>query len=147
LFSPDSAARNSWMKRCAASSPAIWKLMRFGASSPRRRKIFAKTIPRSLGTRAFIHDLYRRTAAHLQSTTDGYYTYQPAVPEAFGLDVDFAQLKNLFGDLWPSTTPLGGTPQAQSSRLYPRSALVIPIPTTFYIVRRAPEPNDADAHA
>jgi transposase-like protein/IS1 family transposase len=49
-------------------------------------------------TRAFMHDLYKRTAARVQITTDGYYTYQPAVPEAFGLDVDFAQLKKLFGD-------------------------------------------------
>jgi IS1 family transposase len=45
-----------------------------------------------------MQDLYKRTASHVQITTDGYYTYQSAVPDAFGLDADFAQLIKLYGD-------------------------------------------------
>jgi IS1 family transposase len=52
----------------------------------------------SVNTKAFMHDLYKRTASHVQITTDGYYTYQSAVPDAFGLDADFAQLIKLYGD-------------------------------------------------
>jgi transposase-like protein/IS1 family transposase len=52
----------------------------------------------SVNTIAFMGDLYNRLADHVQITTDGYYTYQKAVPECFGLDADFAQLVKLFGD-------------------------------------------------
>jgi hypothetical protein len=36
--------------------------------------------------------------AALKVTTDGFYFYKTAVPNAFGLDVDFAQLTKLYGD-------------------------------------------------
>jgi IS1 family transposase len=49
-------------------------------------------------TRAFLWDLYRRLAWPVQLTTDGLVHYTAAVPDAFGLDVDFAQLVKLFGD-------------------------------------------------
>jgi hypothetical protein len=34
----------------------------------------------------------------VQLTTDGLHHYTSAVPDVFGLDVDFAQLVKLFGD-------------------------------------------------
>jgi transposase-like protein/IS1 family transposase len=46
----------------------------------------------------FLRDLYQRVYARTQLTTDGLSHYTDAVPAAFGLDVDFAQLVKLFGD-------------------------------------------------
>jgi hypothetical protein len=49
-------------------------------------------------TRAFLWDLYNRIEGRTQITTDGLRHYTEGVPEAFGLNVDFAQLVKLFGD-------------------------------------------------
>ena len=49
-------------------------------------------------TRGFLSNLYQRLAWPVQLTTDGLVHYTAAVPDAFGLDVDFAQLVKLFGD-------------------------------------------------
>jgi transposase-like protein/IS1 family transposase len=49
-------------------------------------------------TKALISDLHGRLANQIQLTTDGFHFYQKAVEEAFGLDVDFAQLVKLYGD-------------------------------------------------
>jgi len=49
-------------------------------------------------TRAFLWDLYGRISGRTQITTDGLQHYTAGVPDAFGLDVDFAQLVKLFGD-------------------------------------------------
>jgi len=49
-------------------------------------------------TMSFIGDLHKRLASQIQLTTDGFHFYTKAVPEIFGLDVDFAQLIKLFGD-------------------------------------------------
>ncbi len=49
-------------------------------------------------TAAFLWDLYSRLANRVQLTTDGLHHYRLGVPEAFGLDVDFAQLVKLFGE-------------------------------------------------
>jgi IS1 family transposase len=49
-------------------------------------------------TMSFIGDLHKRLAQQIQLTTDGFHFYTKAVPEVFGLDVDFAQLVKLFGD-------------------------------------------------
>ena len=43
-------------------------------------------------TREFLWDLYKRIKGRTQITTDGLYHYTAGIPEAFGLDVDFAQL-------------------------------------------------------
>jgi hypothetical protein len=46
-----------------------------------------------------MYDLYRRIGQHrVQLTTDGFPHYRKAVGEAFGTDVDFAQLVKLYGD-------------------------------------------------
>jgi transposase-like protein/IS1 family transposase len=49
-------------------------------------------------TMSFMGDLHKRLAQQIQLTTDGFHFYTKAVPEIFGLDVDFAQLQKLFGD-------------------------------------------------
>jgi transposase-like protein/IS1 family transposase len=51
-----------------------------------------------LDTRTFLWDLYNRIEGRTQITTDGLRHYTEGVPEAFGLNVDFAQLVKLFGD-------------------------------------------------
>jgi IS1 family transposase len=49
-------------------------------------------------TTKFLSDLYSRIEGRTQITTDGLRHYTEGVPEAFGSDVDFAQLVKLFGD-------------------------------------------------
>lgn len=56
-------------------------------------------------TTTFAWDLYKRLAAPTQLTTDGMHFYTKAIPECFGLDVDFAQLTKLFGDFGQYDTP------------------------------------------
>jgi transposase-like protein/IS1 family transposase len=50
-------------------------------------------------TRTFLWDLYGRIEGRTQITTDGLHHYRAAVPDTFGLDVDFAQLVKLFGEV------------------------------------------------
>lgn len=55
----------------------------------------------------FIADLRNRLSrkGRLQITTDGHRIYRTTIPEAFGGDVDFAQLKKIYGnDPAPSDT-------------------------------------------
>ena len=56
--------------------------------------------------------------------------YNKAVEESFGLDVDFAQLVKLYAD-YGQHGHSSGTPQAQSSRLYPRCAIGSPSTLTI----------------
>jgi len=58
-------------------------------------------------TQAFMKDLYYRVADdhRTQITTDGFYFYKQAVPEAFGFETDFAQLTKMFGDYGQFDTP------------------------------------------
>jgi IS1 family transposase len=46
----------------------------------------------------FIHDLAPRLANRVQLTTDGHKAYIQAVEDAFGADIDFAQLIKLYGN-------------------------------------------------
>jgi transposase-like protein/IS1 family transposase len=80
-------------------------------------------------TRAFLADLYRRIANPVQITTDGLHHYQSAVPDAFGLDADFAQLVKLFGDF-------GQFDSAEARYSPPRIAEVISkVRTAFQLTR------------
>jgi IS1 family transposase len=45
-----------------------------------------------------IDDLKSRLANRLQLTTDGYHAYLQAVEDAFGIDIDYAQLIKIYGD-------------------------------------------------
>jgi len=47
---------------------------------------------------AFIHDLASRLINRIQLTTDGHRAYIEAVEDAFGADIDFAQLIKLYGN-------------------------------------------------
>jgi transposase-like protein/IS1 family transposase len=49
-------------------------------------------------TRDFLWNLYNRIEGRTQITTDGLNHYTTGVPDAFGLDVDFAQVVKLFGE-------------------------------------------------
>ena len=49
-------------------------------------------------TRTFLWNLYERIEGRTQITTDGLTHYTAGVPDAFGLDVDFAQVVKLFGE-------------------------------------------------
>ncbi len=46
---------------------------------------------------AFMQDVVDRLTNRVQLTTDGHYAYLSAVEEAFGADVDFAQLVKMYG--------------------------------------------------
>jgi transposase-like protein/IS1 family transposase len=58
-------------------------------------------------TRMFLGNLYPRISGRTQITTDGLHHYTAGVPDAFGLDADFAQLVKLFGDFGQFDTPEG----------------------------------------
>ncbi|MBI3711211.1 MAG: DDE-type integrase/transposase/recombinase [Proteobacteria bacterium] len=47
---------------------------------------------------AFMDDLRGRLANRVQLTTDGHKAYLSAVDEAFGIDIDYAQLVKLYGE-------------------------------------------------
>ena len=46
----------------------------------------------------FLHDLAPRLANRIQLTSDGHRAYLEAVEDAFGADIDFAQLVKLYGN-------------------------------------------------
>jgi IS1 family transposase len=55
--------------------------------------------PRDLQeARRFLRDLAGRVHGRVQITTDGYNLYSAAVPEAFGRNVDYAQLVKVYGN-------------------------------------------------
>ena len=45
----------------------------------------------------FLDDLHKRVADRIQLSTDGHSAYRAAVEDAFGADVDYAQLIKLYG--------------------------------------------------
>ena len=57
----------------------------------------------------FMHDLAGRMASRIQMTTDGHKPYIRAVEDAFGEDIDFAQLVKIYGKSY------NNTPQARYS--------------------------------
>lgn len=48
---------------------------------------------------SFVHDLAKRLNNRVQITTDGHAAYIQAIDDAFGADVDFAQLVKIYGTL------------------------------------------------
>lgn len=60
--------------------------------------------------RLFIEDLAQRLANRVQLTADGHRAYVEAVDEAFGGEIDFAQLQKLYG---PTPSPPGRYSPAQ----------------------------------
>jgi IS1 family transposase len=49
----------------------------------------------------FTHDLAGRVKGRIQLTTDGNRNYYIAVPDAFGTNIDYAQLTKIYGDPTP----------------------------------------------
>src|SRR5204863_7085918 len=47
----------------------------------------------------FIHDLAGRLAHRVQLTTDGHKAYLDAVEDAFGMEIDYAQLIKIYGNV------------------------------------------------
>jgi helix-turn-helix protein len=95
---------------------------------------------------AFMDDLATRLANRVQLTSDGHKAYLRAVEEAFGADIDYAVLEKIYktdpaipaGRYSPASLHRG---QEAPRRRRPRSA------PSLNVLRRAPEPYDADAHA
>lgn len=54
---------------------------------------------------AFMEDVQSRLANRVQLTTDGHKAYLEAVEEAFGADVDYAQLVKIYGEPSGPKTP------------------------------------------
>ena len=85
----------------------------------------------------------RRLANRVQLTTDAHRLYLTAVDDAFGVDVDYAQLVQ---DLRRRrrTRPL--QPGQIASARRPATVTGDPDPRAHqHVLRRAPEPHDADA--
>ena len=62
----------------------------------------------------FMTDLADRLAGRVQLTSDGLRLYVEAVEAAFGMDVDFAQLVKIYGDI-PETERRYSTPQCKAA--------------------------------
>ena len=60
--------------------------------------------------REFIADLCNRLANRVQLTTDGHKVYLEAVDNAFGIDVDFAQLIKIYGSEPGNTSDIRYSP-------------------------------------
>ena len=94
---------------------------------------------------AFIDDLAVRLAHRVQLTTDGHKLYLEAVENAFGADIDYAMLIKLYGNERPgearySPAHCTGT-KTRRIQGKPEHGRCIDL------LRRAPEPHDANVHA
>jgi IS1 family transposase len=64
----------------------------------------------------FMHDLAGRLANRVQMTTDGYRPYLQAVEDAFGTEIDYAQLVKIYGE-GPKTESRYSPAQCMGTRL------------------------------
>jgi IS1 family transposase/transposase-like protein len=92
---------NKKQKRCRKEDPTefgdAWV---FVAIDPVTKLVPCFTVGKrsAATTKTFIDDLAQRLAKRVQITTDGFRFYVKAIENAFGADVDFAQLIKLYGD-------------------------------------------------
>jgi len=94
---------------------------------------------------AFIEDLASRIESRIQLTTDGHAPYLLAVDGAFGADVDYAMLVNIYGE-----TAEAEKRYSPAECIGAQKMQITGSPDPKHIstrLRRAPEPHDADAHA
>jgi hypothetical protein len=100
---------------------------------------------------AFIDDLRARLANRVQLTSDGHGPYLQAVEDAFGDEIDYAMLVKLYG-----AAPAEGAPGSAQRRYSPGQCIGTaygdhhrqPAPgARQHELRRAPEPDHADADA
>lgn len=89
------------------STPAMWERAGYAGDVWTFTAIDADTklvIGWSVGRRdagcasAFLRDVAARLSNRIQLTTDGHRMYLDAVPDAFGFDIDFAQLVKVYGN-------------------------------------------------
>ena len=67
----------------------------------------------------FLQDLYSRLANRVQLTTDGHLAYQDAVERVFGTNVDYSQIKRIYGTGKKNTTLyLPGIPNPKGRERY-----------------------------
>jgi hypothetical protein len=92
---------------------------------------------------AFMDDLRSRLANRVQLTTDGHKAYLKAVDEAFGIDVDYAQLVKLYGE-GPKTEARYSPAVCVGAR---KDNITGNPDRGQHVACRAQQPFDADAHA
>jgi hypothetical protein len=86
------------------------------------------------------------TAARVQITTDRYYTYQPSVPDAFGLDCRLRPTQAVWR-LRAARRSREGLPKPKRRGYLQGSFWESRSAPHFHIFCRVAEPNDEDAHA
>ncbi len=95
----------------------------------------------------FINDLSSRLANRIQLTTDGLKVYLTAVEDAFGCEINYAQLVKLYGESpdaekrYSPAQCIGCERSAVEGNPDPRHI------STSYVLRGAAELNHADEHA
>lgn len=95
-FVGSKAANTSKEKRKAGVAGDAWLWI---ALDPQTKLVVTWLVSDRSGQAAleFIDDLESRLSGRIQLTTDSYRPYAGAVQEAFGYDVDYAQVVKLFG--------------------------------------------------
>jgi IS1 family transposase len=94
---------------------------------------------------SFIQDLADRLSSRIQLTTDGHKVYVEAVEAAFGADIDYSMLIKLYGAERPGEARyspakcIGTVKECCNGQSRPQARQ--------HVLRRAPEPHDADVHA
>jgi len=96
---------------------------------------------------AFMDDLRNRLANRVQLTTDGHKAYLEAVEEAFGADVDYAQLVKLYGEPENKGPERKYSPSVCTSAKKQHVMGSPDIEARQHLACRASEPDDAYAHA
>jgi IS1 family transposase len=67
----------------------------------------------------FMDDLAKRLAGRVQLTSDGHRPYVEAVEDAFGIDIDFAQLVKIYGPAPSEGTRRYSAPECLGARRHP----------------------------
>lgn len=97
-------AKQKNVAKAKAAPPDAGDVWTWTAIDPQTKLMIAWLVGDRSATSAgiLIDNLKSRLAHRVQLTTDGHAAYLQAVEDAFGIDVDFAQLVKIYGDA-PST--------------------------------------------
>jgi hypothetical protein len=93
---------------------------------------------------AFAEDIAYRLASRVQLTTDGNKLYVTAVEDAFGMDVDYAMLVKLYGEV---EEPERNYSPRKCIGCRKTAIMGNPDAGHLHVNGRAPEPHHADVHA
>ena len=94
----------------------------------------------------FMDDLHRRVEDRIQLSTDGLKAYREAVDEAFGGDVDFAQIIKEYGKVEGIDNERRYSPATCKGHGYPGRAGITELGQSEHQLRRAAQPHHADEH-